>query len=197
MFDFQLLTKENNIDSLLDEELAATYRSTRNKEIVGVLFKRHTRFVFLICMKYLRNEELAKDLTMQIFESLFEKLKQHEVRNFKPWLHTVTRNSCLIHLRKRKEHSFFDENRINEIPDNVESEHLLHLSDEKERQLSHLEDAILQLSKEQRLCIELFYLKKMRYQEVIQETGFTYMQVKSYIQNGKRNLRLILDQQDE
>ena len=148
-------------------------------------------------MKYVKNEELAKDMTMQIFESLFDKLKRHEIRNFKPWLHTVTKNHCLIQLRNRKELSLLNENRINEIPDTVESEHLLHLSDEKERQLSNLEDAILQLSKEQRLCIELFYLKKMRYQEVSQETGFTYMQVKSHIQNGKRNLRIILDQKDE
>ncbi|MBL6949330.1 MAG: sigma-70 family RNA polymerase sigma factor [Bacteroidales bacterium] len=191
------MTKENHRDFLSDEELVKVYRSTRDKEIVGILFKRYTRFVFLVCMKYLKNEEQAKDMTMQTFETLFHKLKRHEIRDFKPWLHTVTKNHCLIQLRKRKEIFLLKENRIHEIPDTVESEHILHLSDEKEKRLSNLEDAILLLSKEQRLCIELFYLKKMRYQEVSQETGFTYKQVKSHIQNGKRNLRIILEQKDE
>jgi len=191
------MTEDNDTNVLTDEELVTRYHTTGNKEVIGTLFKRHTRFVFLVCMKYLKNEELAKDSTMQIFESLFDKLKKHEIRNFKPWLHTVAKNHCLIQFRNRKEFSVLNENRFKEIPDPVESEPLLHLSEDKERQLQHLEDAILSLSKEQRVCIELFYLKKQCYQEVSKKTGFTYKQVKSYIQNGKRNLRIYLEQKDE
>ncbi len=191
------MTADNDTNTLTDEKLVIHYRKTTDKDVIGTLFKRHTRFVFLVCMKYMKDEERAKDAAMQIFESLFAKLRKHEVRNFKPWLHTVTKNHCLILLRNKKEFTLFDEHRINKIPDPVESEHILYPHEDKERQLQHLEDAILSLSKEQRVCIELFYLKKQCYQEVSKKTGFTYKQVKSYIQNGKRNLRIYLEQRDE
>ena len=190
------MTGKPDISTLSDSEIIMLYKTTRNKELVGELFQRYTRFVFLICMKYMKEEEQAKDATMQVFENLFVKLRRHEIRNFKPWLHSVAKNHCLILLRRKKESPSLKDDLCLEIPDPVESGYLLHLTDEKERQLTKLEDAILSLSKEQRTCIELFYLKKMCYQEVSNKTGYTNKQVKSYIQNGKRNLRLILEQHD-
>ena len=179
---------------MTDLEIIAHYMATRDKELVGELFRRYMRFVFLVCMKYLKDEEQAKDATMQVFESLFGKLRKHEIHNFKPWLHSVAKNHCLTQLRNKKEIRSLENDTFRQFPDPVELEPVLHLTDEKEKQLTRLEDAILSLSKEQRTCIELFYLKKMCYQEVSEKTGFTFKQVKSYIQNGKRNLRLILEQ---
>jgi len=190
------LTVKPDIQTLPDSEIIILYKTTRNKEMVGELFGRYTRFVFLICMKYLKEEEQAKDATMQVFEDLFEKLKKHEIRNFKPWLHSVAKNHCLILLRRNKEIPVVNDGLFREIPNPVESGYLLHLTDEKESLLTKLDDAILSLNKEQRTCIELFYLKKMCYQEVSDKTGYTNKQVKSFIQNGKRNLRLILEQHD-
>ncbi|MFC2102181.1 RNA polymerase sigma factor [Bacteroidota bacterium] len=190
------MTDSPNMDSLSDIEVVLRYKQTRDKELVGELFRRYTRFVFLVCMKYMKDEEQAKDAAMQVFEALFEKLKKHEIHNFKPWLHSVAKNHCLILLRKKKRLPVIHEDQFREFPDLVESEYLLHLSDEKESELTKLEDAILSLNKEQRTCIELFYLKKMCYQEVAAKTGYSDKQVKSYIQNGKRNLRLILERND-
>ncbi len=181
---------------MTDNEIILRYKQTRNKELVGELFRRYTRFVFLVCMKYLKEEEQAKDAAMQVFEKLFEKLKKHEIHNFKPWLHSVAKNHCLILLRKKKTLPAFQEDLFQEFPNPMESDQLLHLTDEKESLLTKLDDAILSLSKEQRTCIELFYLKKMCYQEVAAKTGYSDKQVKSYIQNGKRNLRLILERDD-
>jgi RNA polymerase sigma-70 factor (ECF subfamily) len=39
----------------------------------------------------------------------------------------------------------------------------------------------------------MFYLEKKTYQQIMEEKGYSFMQVKSYIQNGKRKLRVILD----
>lgn len=181
---------------MTDNEIILRYKQTRDKELVGELFRRYARFVCLVCMKYLKEEEQAKDAAMQVFEELFEKLKKHEIQNFKPWLHSVAKNHCLILLRKKKRLPVFQEDLFREFPDPVESKLLLHLSDEKESLLTKLENAILSLNKEQRTCIELFYLKKMCYQEVAAKTGYSDKQVKSYIQNGKRNLRLILERDD-
>lgn len=190
------MAKHPDIVSFSDTEIISLYKRTRDKELVGELFRRYTRFVFLICLKYLKEEEQAKDAAMQVFESLFEKLKKHEIRNFKPWLHSVAKNHCLILLRKRPLAYPSSEGALSEIPDGMESDHLLHLTDDKERLLTKLEDAILMLSREQQTCIELFYLKKMCYQEVSETTGYSEKQVKSYIQNGKRNLKLMLERHD-
>ncbi|MBE0648490.1 MAG: sigma-70 family RNA polymerase sigma factor [Bacteroidales bacterium] len=192
-----LLRQSNlNQEGLTDNEIILRYKQTRDQELVGELFKRYTRFVFLVCMKYLKEEEQAKDAAMQVFEALFEKLKKHDIQHFKPWLHSVVKNHCLTLLRKKKTEPVFQEEFYRGFPDPVESEYVLHLSDEKESMLTKLESAILSLSKEQQTCIELFYLKKMCYQEVAAKTGYTDKQVKSYIQNGKRNLRLMLEQHD-
>jgi len=56
-----------------------------------------------------------------------------------------------------------------------------------------LKEAMTSLNREQGLCVTLFYLEEKSYKEVVEITGFSSNQVKSYIQNGKRNLKLYLE----
>ena len=132
---------------------------------------------------------------MQIFEKLMDDLKRQNIKNFKSWLHVVSKNYCLMQLRKKKPvssgESFDNAERTLESTDEMDAIKL------KDEQLNQLEDAIEQLKPEQRNCIKLFYLEKKCYQEVAQNTGFSEKQVKSYIQNGKRNLKLIITQYRE
>jgi RNA polymerase sigma factor (sigma-70 family) len=146
-------------------------------------------------MKYLRNHEDARDAAVDVFEQLLIKLRKHEVSNFKSWLYSVAKNHCLMKLRKGKNHVELQENMV-EI---VESLPELHQQEEagKEEQLKKLEESIPLLNQEQRTCIELFYLKERSYQEIMEQTGFSFKEVKSYIQNGKRNLKNTLMQQHE
>jgi len=191
------LADNKTLEKLTDEELIKRYQASRDKEIVGILFKRYTRFVFLVCLKYLTEEEMARDAAMQVFESLFVKLRKHEIRNFKPWLHIISKNHCLLQLRKKRETIPLDSPGKDKGIAGVESPPPLYLTDEKEMQLKQLDEAIQLLSKEQRVCIELFYLREKHYDEVSEETGYSYKQVKSYIQNGKRNLRIIMERKNE
>jgi len=186
-------------NSQSDEALVEAFRKSGDKRFVGELFTRHTRFVLGICMKYLKNVSESEDASMQIFESLFDKLTQHEVTNFRGWLATVARNYCLMQIRSRK--SF--EDKLDEFNPQIhsslmENEHFLHLTDENstEEMLQALEKGIDLLKPEQRICVELFYLKNKSYQEVAYETGFNLNQVKSAIQNGKRNLKLFLTKKE-
>jgi RNA polymerase sigma factor (sigma-70 family) len=183
-----------NIRQLTDLELIESYRESSDNTYVGILFERYSHLVFCVSMKYLRDEDESKDAVMQIFEKLLKDLLKHDIKNFKSWLHTVSKNHCLMKLRnKPKEISGLDYMF-------VESEASAHPSTEngdetvlKESELIHLEKSIVKLDHQQRICIELFYLQQMSYQQVTEQTGFSMNQVKSFIQNGKRNLKNLMN----
>jgi RNA polymerase sigma factor (sigma-70 family) len=188
------LIKENQISILTDLELVEQYKKTGKKIFIGEIYERYTRFVFLVSMKYLKDEEQAKDAAMQIFEKLFTDLKQHDVSNFKSWLYTVTKNHCLLSIRKGKAKAVYEEEVKKDHKTNMESPGFLYLENDKddEAKLQELEKAVQGLSEEQRICIELFYLKEKSYDEITKITSYSNKKVKSYIQNGKRNLKNIL-----
>lgn len=177
--------------SLTDEELVHRYRNSHETVYIGELYQRYTHLVFGVCMKYFKNEMQAEDATMQIFEKLISDLKKHHVVTFKPWLHTVVKNFCMMQFRKEStetRHKTELKYETREIVENPEDAHLQE-AEEKEFILLHLKEGIEELKDEQRTCIELFYLKDCSYTEIATITGYSMNEVKSYIQNGKRNLK--------
>jgi RNA polymerase sigma-70 factor (ECF subfamily) len=62
-----------------------------------------------------------------------------------------------------------------------------------EDQLQVLEDILPSLKEDQRICVELFYLKDMSYQQISEHLNISILAVKSAIQNGKRNLKIRLE----
>lgn len=173
--------------SLSDHELIKRYGKTHDQKFLAELFNRYTHLIMGVCMKYLKNEESAKDGVMNLYESLAEKLLSSEVNNFGGWLYVVAKNYCIGELRKQVK---FDESKNNlvehmefELQERPIIEHTL------EEQLTVLEKCIEELNKEQEICVNLFYLKKKSYNEVTNLTGYPLKKVKSNIQNGKRNLK--------
>lgn len=172
--------------ALSDLELVEMYRKTEDGELVGELFERYTHWIFGVCLKYLKDEDEAKDAVLQIFEKLLVDLKKHEIQYFRGWLQQVARNHCLMKLRRK--------NPVSVSLNDVEWEPAVHPNGydekaEKEVQLNQLEEGIAQLNEEQKRCVELFFLEEKSYKEIEDLTGFTNKQVKSYIQNGRRNLK--------
>jgi RNA polymerase sigma-70 factor (ECF subfamily) len=183
--------KYHNFD---DGELISDYRKNGDKKAVGVLFERYSHLVFGVCMKYLKNEDDSKDATLNIFEKVMEDLKRFDVEKFSYWIHSVARNYCLMQLRSRKAMVYIDDENYSGGEKLVELHTQMHqtAASEKEQQMQLLEEAIENLNHEQRACIDLFYLKKYCYQDIAEITGFTMNEVKSYIQNGKRNLKIYM-----
>jgi RNA polymerase sigma-70 factor (ECF subfamily) len=169
---------------LSDEEIIAEFRKSQNPSCIATLFDRYNQLVFAVSIKYLKNIDDSKDAVIRIFEKLPRDLLSYSIQNFAPWLHTVTKNDCLRFLSKKKNY-FFD---IENIADVVETDAESGLSEF----LPLLEPSIKQLNNEQRICIELFYLQRLSYKEVCEQTGYDMKQVKSFIQNGKRNLKTII-----
>ena len=183
------------INHQTDDELVLNYRASGDKMAVGELFKRHSLMCFAVCNKYLKNEEAAQDAAMSIFEKLFEDLKKHEVQNFKSWLYSVCRNYSLMQLRRLETKMSKNKLYLDDETSFMELENFLHqdiTESDKEHKLQLLEKAINELKDKQRECIELFYLQQKSYDEICQLTGYTNNDVKSNIQNGKRNLKILL-----
>lgn len=178
-----------------DLELIAEYKNTENKLFVGILYKRYSHLVLGLSLKYLKNEDEAKDAVMQIFEKLFKDLLKHQIEFFKSWLYTYSKNFCLMIIRTRQSKLKKEIELENNADLFMETESGLHLNkaDEKEKQFVALENAINDLKDEQKKCIDLFYLKEKSYVEIAEITGFSINEVKSYIQNGKRNLKIKLE----
>lgn len=177
-----------------DSELIAAYQKNGDLEALGTLYNKYMHLVFGVCFNYFKDEEQSKDAVMQIFEELVLKLKLHQVQNFKSWLHVLTRNHCLMALRKSAK------NPTVTLEDNfVENDDFVHLDidDAKETQLSVMEKCMETLSEEQRKSVELFYLQEKCYKEVADITGYDMLKVKSYIQNGKRNLKICIEKNSE
>ncbi|MDW7693599.1 sigma-70 family RNA polymerase sigma factor [Flammeovirgaceae bacterium SG7u.111] len=177
-----------------DLELITHYKQTHNAEYVGELYVRYTHLVFGACFKYLKNREESEDAVTRIFEKLLEDLKQFEVHNFKAWLFQVSRNFCLMELRKRQSVDQKNDLFQKELVADMESDSFSHLNDEDDmaKWLKKLPLALDELGPEQKQCVELFYIQEKSYQEIVDETGFSLKQVKSFLQNGRRNLKIQL-----
>jgi RNA polymerase sigma factor (sigma-70 family) len=176
-----------------DQDLLNRYYHDGDNEWLGILLQRYTLLLFGVCMKYLKNEEEAKDAVQQVFEKTIRELAKYKVDYFKSWIYMVAKNHCLMKLR--------DKGKITkEITEQLLStpaeEHHIPDKEKQELLLQNLGNALPLISHEQRTCIELFYLHKQSYQQIAAQTGYSILQVKSYIQNGKRNLRMLLQKQN-
>jgi len=171
-----------------DNELLDRFYEDGNNEWLGILLQRYTLLLLGTCMKYLKNEEEARDCVQQIFLKAITELHKYRVEYFKSWLYIVAKNHCLMRFRNKTVVVPVEEKR--EI--GTEESNLEEIAG-REALLQAMEDSLPSLNPEQKTCLTLFYLEKKSYREITDATGFTPMQVKSHIQNGKRNLRALVE----
>lgn len=184
----------NSKQNLSDNELIERYRYSYDNAYIGELYQRYSAMLFGVCLKYLKDEEKAKDVVMDVFEKILKDLKRHDVDNFRTWIYSVTKNQCLMLLRSEKRQDARKEEYQHLMKEVVEFNIPQHLNGETQAELDRrLDDAIAGLKQEQQQCIKLFYFEKKSYEEIESNTGFTYKEVKSYLQNGKRNLKIQLN----
>jgi len=170
-----------------DQEIISAYQKNHNLALVGMLYSRYADLVYGLCLKYFKDRAESQDAVMNIFEKLIEKLKTEEVRYFKSWLYMVSKNHCLMILRKNKPET------RNDFMELSIAEHPNEESADLETDLVALEECMGTLKQDQETCVRFFYLKKMSYHQVCEATTFDLKSVKSFIQNGKRNLKICLE----
>lgn len=182
-------------NDITDQQLLSKYYSDHNSEWLGVLLQRYTLLLLGVCMKYLKDEDEAKDSVQQIFLKVIQELQKYKVEYFKSWLYMVAKNHCLMKLRDRNGKQTSEINdRLSATPGDESDKSA---QEKNEYTLELMQDALKELNPEQRQCVTLFYLEKKSYQQISDATGYNLLQVKSYIQNGKRNLKLLIEKRLE
>lgn len=189
---FNFLSKSTEKD-LSDADLIKNYKSSENPAYVAELFRRYMPLLATIAYSYFGKSPLGEDAIMEVYEIIAADLKSHDVQNFKPWLYSVSKNHFLKVKKKEGVYDLFDNDMMKSQDLFVENGEELSLKLENEELLNKLEGSLSELNDEQQVCVTLFYLKGKSYKEVADETGFELSKVKSHIQNGKRNLKLILE----
>jgi len=192
--------KDISGNSATDSELVSLYKKTNDLKVLGQLYQRYMDLVYGVCLKYLHESERAKDAVMHIFEELIVKLKKHEVENFKSWLYQLAKNHCLMQLRSPRNLKTI------ELPGSLmQSEENVHLDGvfdgtpsalDKEENFQRLEFCLATLSEDQRKAVQLFYIEGKCYNEIVELMGQEWGQVRSYIQNGRRNLKICMDKKE-
>ena len=187
--------KADKYQHITDQELLEQFYTDHNNEWLGILLQRYTLLLLGVSMKYLKNEEEAKDSVQQIFLKVIQELQKYKVEYFKSWLYMVAKNHCLMKLRDRQGKITTEINdRLTAKPEEETDRQKLVQNDHT---LDLMESALKELNPEQEQCVTLFYLQKKSYQEISDITGYTMLQVKSYIQNGKRNLKILIEQKQQ
>ena len=173
-----------------DQELLDRFYADHDNQWLGILLERYTLLLLGVCMKYLKNEEQARDSVQQIFLKVITELKKYRVQYFKSWVYMVAKNHCLMQLRvKPGKNTVEVKDSIAAEIDETDKESLLL----NEKTYEYMGEALKELNADQQLCVTLFYIEKKSYQQITEQTGYSMMQVKSHIQNGKRNMRILIE----
>lgn len=181
--------QSKNYNHISDSELLQNFYKDHDNRWLGILLPRYTLLLLGVCMKYLKNEEDSRDCVQQIFLKVISELHKYKVDYFKSWIYMIAKNHCLMKLRDNKNiYMEWNEKIAPEDHINFDKTDLI----EKDRLLHKLQEALNQLNPDQKRCVDLFYLQKKSYSEVASQTGLTMLQVKSHLQNGKRNLKMIM-----
>lgn len=175
---------------ITDQELLERFYADHDNQWLGILLERYTLLLLGVCMKYLKDEEQARDSVQQIFLKAITELHKYRVDYFKSWIYMVAKNHCLMQLRDKPGKSTV------EVKDNIPAEAIEGDKESlilNEKTYEYMSEALKELNADQQLCVTLFYMEKKSYQQIAAQTGYNMMQVKSHIQNGKRNMRILIE----
>jgi RNA polymerase sigma-70 factor (ECF subfamily) len=173
-----------------DEELLSLFKKTGEAEYFQRLYERYIPLIYGLCLKYLQSPESSQDAVIDLFENLSQKIQGYEIKIFKNWLHSVVKNHC-FHILKENKREFV----VDFDSQFMESDSVLDLlsEDSEEEKDAALSQCLEKLPEPQRISIEKFFYEDKSYAEIVDETGFHLKSVKSYIQNGKRNLKICIE----
>lgn len=179
------------MNELSDIELLNLYHKSGKVDYLGILFKRYTKILLGVSLKYTSDIHDAEDVVQQVFIKFLEQTPPN-IQNVGGYLFFMTKNESLNFLKKSS-NKYHYQPIGGEFEVKDENELELNILLEKEGHAQLLQNAIDSLKEDQRNAINSFYFHKKSYEEVAQQFNWTVGEVKSHIQNAKRNLKIKLE----
>jgi RNA polymerase sigma factor (sigma-70 family) len=191
-----IFNKRKYLKDLDDVEILLLYKKEQWSLCIDELFLRYGHLIYGVFLKYVNDKDEAADLLMELFGKLPQLLIQHDILQLRPWLHTVARNEALQHIRKgtKNTHVSFDALSMEPVLSNQNNGDQIEEVEGLEDQLQLLEKVIWRLKPDQEICIRLFFMEQLSYEQIMSKTQFSFKEVKSHLQNGKRNLKILMEQ---
>ena len=179
-----------------DEQMVQRFQKSGDTYYAALLFERYNELTVSMSLSYLKNQMDAEDATMECFEVLVRDLATTEVKNFGGWYYSVVRNLLLKYKRQSKKVQSTD--LVEDVHANAAEMDVEELFDDmpKPEMEAVLEEAFSALKEEQATALKLFFLEGKSYDAIAAAMEVDIKKVKSLIQNGKRKMKIVLEQRN-
>lgn len=176
--------RSNAIRDRSETELVTELLARRDGRIFEELYRRSRRKIFGVCFNLLGEAAAAEDACHDAYIRAWEKLDSLRGSDFTAWVRRIAANRCYDELRRRRPDEL-DENHPEPATD-----HRIDRSVIARQELDRAIDVIASLEEHQRRVFLLRHIDHHSYEEISEATGFDAKQVKSYLQNARRNFHL-------
>jgi len=180
----------------LDEDVALVrqFRATGDPAVFEILFRKYQNAIFHLVHRMVNGED-AYDLTQEVFVRVLRALPSFKGDcKFRTWLYTIAKNVCLNHIRESRKRDEIEDRSLDDDPEFGDGPWTPEAADAdadvsaivETRELQRAVDSVLAtLAPEQRLLITLRDLQGLSYEEIMDVTGLSLVNVKSKLHRAR------------
>jgi RNA polymerase sigma-70 factor (ECF subfamily) len=165
------------------EDLLAAGHHARAFDLVVPAYKDR---VFRLAWSILRDRAAAEDATQETLVRVWKALPGFDGRAaLGTWIYAITRNTCLMELRRRRPTVSFDD------PDSAEAQHAaasVATGPAEDPERDNLLRLVGQLPANQQEAVRLFYLEDRSYETVSEQLGMPLGTVKNLLHRARKRL---------
>ncbi len=154
------------------------------------LYERHSRIVYSLVLRILRQGSTAEEVVQDVFLQLWRNSARYDAsRPLVPWLLTLARNRALDHLRLKSERQRRREDQTEEFPQIAAAAPEYEKALDEKRRAERVRALIGSLPAAQKKAIELAYFEGLSHSEIAASLNEPLGTVKSWIRNGLMRLK--------
>lgn len=177
----------------MEEQAIELWMLEDTEALIDHLMDEHGQDILQLVFSYVKNKQIAEDLTQEIFIKCYQNLHQYNRKaKLKTWLWRIAANHCKDYLRSwhAKHIIVSDEQAKTSASLKEEVEKSVIRKDEDEQ----LAQAVMNLPDNYREVIHLFYFDELAIKEISSLTGLNSNTIKTRLKRAKELLRASLEE---
>lgn len=196
--DEPFMSISDAIQTDLEQTLIAKAKK-KDGNAFETLVRTYEKTVYNVAYRLLPNEEDAKDMTQEVFIKIYKNIdKYNESAKFSTWVYTITYNTCIDEIRKRKNKTALSmdakwetsEGEISiDLPDSSPSPEDVLMTKETKNEV---QQAINRMNDEHKTFLIMRDIQDLSYNEIAEIASVSLGTVKSKISRARGQLKKIL-----